>query len=73
MDFDYEYINEDEFDIDDPEDAPILDVPQRKIVAIEHPCVVINFDKGLDTFGVDPDFQKVWICTPILLLFYLYQ
>lgn len=64
MDFDYEYINEDEFDIDDPEDAPILDVPQRKIVAIEHPCVVINFDKGLDTFGVDPDFQKLLVDTP---------
>ncbi|KAI1093982.1 hypothetical protein F5B19DRAFT_97272 [Rostrohypoxylon terebratum] len=64
MDVDYEHTNEDQYENDDLEDAPILDVPQRKIVAIEHPCVVINLDKGLDTFGVDPDFQKLLVDTP---------
>ncbi|KAI1771854.1 hypothetical protein F4818DRAFT_192179 [Hypoxylon cercidicola] len=39
--------------------APVFDVPDRKIVAIEHPCVVMNLDKGLSTFGPEPDFQKL--------------
>ncbi|KAI0169518.1 hypothetical protein GGR52DRAFT_550383 [Hypoxylon sp. FL1284] len=39
--------------------APIFDVPDRKIIAIEHPCIVMNLDKGLATFGRNPDFQKL--------------
>ncbi|KAI1414310.1 hypothetical protein F5Y13DRAFT_19548 [Hypoxylon sp. FL1857] len=46
-------------DVDYPSGAPSFDVPQRKIVAIEHPCVVLNLEKGLATFGPDPDFQKL--------------
>lgn len=46
-------------DENDQTGAPIFDVPDRKMVAIEHPCVVINLDKGLATFGPEPDFQKV--------------
>lgn len=46
-------------DADDSAGAPIFEVPPRKIVAIEHPCVILNLDKGLATFGPDPDFQKV--------------
>ncbi|KAI1391362.1 RNA polymerase III transcription factor IIIC subunit-domain-containing protein [Hypoxylon trugodes] len=46
-------------DADEPAGAPIYEVPQRKIVAIEHPCVLLNLDKGLATFGQDPDFHKL--------------
>ncbi len=46
-------------DASDTNGAPILEVPHRKIVAIEHPCVILNLDKGLATFGQEPDFQKV--------------
>ncbi|KAI1135230.1 hypothetical protein F5Y05DRAFT_186284 [Hypoxylon sp. FL0543] len=51
-------------DPDYPSGAPSFEVPQRKIVAIEHPCVVLNLDKGLSTFGQDPDFQKLLSDTP---------
>ncbi|KAI1205921.1 uncharacterized protein F4807DRAFT_440974 [Annulohypoxylon truncatum] len=64
MELEYQYVADGQYDVDDSEGAPILDVPQRKIVAIEHPCVLINLDKGLDTFGVDPDFQKLLVDTP---------
>ncbi|KAI0845549.1 RNA polymerase III transcription factor IIIC subunit-domain-containing protein [Daldinia vernicosa] len=46
-------------DADDSAGAPIFEVPPRKIAAIEHPCVILNLDKGLATFGPDPDFQKL--------------
>ncbi|KAI0376549.1 hypothetical protein F5Y04DRAFT_209826 [Hypomontagnella monticulosa] len=49
---------------DEPLGAPIFEVPQRKIVAIEHPSVIVNLDKGLATFGPEPDFQKLLIPTP---------
>ncbi|RYP11770.1 hypothetical protein DL765_007612 [Monosporascus sp. GIB2] len=39
--------------------APTFDLPSRKIVAIEHPCIVQNLDKGLDTFGPRPDFRSL--------------
>ncbi|RYO98275.1 hypothetical protein DL764_007141 [Monosporascus ibericus] len=39
--------------------APTLDLPSRKIVAIEHPCIIQNIDKGLDTFGPQPNFRSV--------------
>ncbi|KAI0834139.1 hypothetical protein F5Y06DRAFT_289951 [Hypoxylon sp. FL0890] len=58
------YYRDDSDDIDYPTGAPSFEVPQRKIVAIEHPCVVLNLDKGLATFGQDPDFQKLLSDTP---------
>ena len=46
-----------------PEDiaeaAPIFDLSSRKIVAIEHPCVVRDLDKGIDVFGPNPEFHTV--------------
>lgn len=39
--------------------APTFDLSPRKIVAIEHPCVVLNLDKGLDLFGPQPNFHTV--------------
>jgi general transcription factor 3C polypeptide 5 (transcription factor C subunit 1) len=31
--------------------APNFTIPTRQIVAVEHPMVVKNIDKGLKTFG----------------------
>ncbi|KAI0537768.1 RNA polymerase III transcription factor IIIC subunit-domain-containing protein [Xylaria digitata] len=39
--------------------APIFQVPERKIVAVDHPCIVINLDNGLRSFGPKPNFQKL--------------
>ncbi|KAI2609267.1 hypothetical protein GGR54DRAFT_618412 [Hypoxylon sp. NC1633] len=46
-------------DADDPSSAPILEIAQKKILAIEHPCVLLNLDKGLATFGQEPGFHKL--------------
>ncbi|OTB05213.1 hypothetical protein M426DRAFT_320028 [Hypoxylon sp. CI-4A] len=54
----YEYQSYTSDDTNESTSAPIFEVPERKIVAIEHPCIVMNLDKGLATFGRDPDFQK---------------
>ena len=42
-----------------PRSAPIFDVPERKVVAVDHPCIVINLEKGLRSFGPKPNFSKV--------------
>ncbi|KAK7747158.1 tau 95 subunit of transcription factor TFIIIC [Diatrype stigma] len=39
--------------------APKLELSSRKIVAIEHPCVILNLDKGLALFGPDPHFNNL--------------
>ncbi|KAI1329006.1 hypothetical protein F5Y16DRAFT_131225 [Xylariaceae sp. FL0255] len=44
--------------------APVYDVPDRKIIAIEHPCTVHNLDHGLKLFGVRPGFSKLLEHTP---------
>ncbi|KAI1800565.1 RNA polymerase III transcription factor IIIC subunit-domain-containing protein [Daldinia bambusicola] len=48
-------------DADDSGGAPIYEVPRREIIAIEHPSVILNLDKGLATFGSDPNFQKLLV------------
>ncbi|KAI1468943.1 RNA polymerase III transcription factor IIIC subunit-domain-containing protein [Daldinia caldariorum] len=48
-------------DADDSGGAPIYEVPPREIIAIEHPSVILNLDKGLATFGSDPNFQKLLV------------
>ncbi|KAI1079322.1 hypothetical protein F5B20DRAFT_173557 [Whalleya microplaca] len=48
---------------DGPTGAPIFEVPPRRIVAIEHPCVLLNLDKGLHSFGLEPKFQKLLAAT----------
>lgn len=42
-----------------PNAAPYFEQPQHKIVAVEHPCVVKNTDKGLKSFGRNPNYGKV--------------
>ncbi|KAI1367454.1 hypothetical protein F5Y08DRAFT_298556 [Xylaria arbuscula] len=46
-------------DSDAPKSAPTFDVPERKVVAVDHPCIVINLEKGLRSFGPKPNFSKL--------------
>lgn len=39
--------------------APTFEVPSRKIVAVDHPCILLNLENGLQSFGPKPNFQKV--------------
>lgn len=39
--------------------APAFKIPSRTIAAVEHPFLIQNLDKGLDTFGPNPQFQSV--------------
>ncbi|KAK7910923.1 transcription factor tau subunit sfc4 [Apiospora marii] len=39
--------------------APVYEVSQRKVVAIEHPCIIKDLDRGIKSFGPNPKFQKL--------------
>ncbi|KAI1129477.1 hypothetical protein F5Y10DRAFT_264157 [Nemania abortiva] len=39
--------------------APTFEVPNRKIVAVDHPCILLNLENGLRSFGPKPNFQKL--------------
>lgn len=39
--------------------APAFKIPSRTIAAVEHPFLIQNLDKGLNTFGPNPQFQSV--------------
>ncbi|KAK7966081.1 uncharacterized protein PG986_000358 [Apiospora aurea] len=39
--------------------APVYEVSQRKVVAIEHPCIIKNLDRGISSFGPNPKFHKL--------------
>ncbi|KAI1180835.1 hypothetical protein F4777DRAFT_527164 [Nemania sp. FL0916] len=39
--------------------APVLDVPERKIVAVDHPCILLSLENGLRSFGPEPNFKKL--------------
>lgn len=41
--------------------APVYSVPDRGVVAIEHPMIVKNIDKALRTFGTNRPFRRVSI------------
>lgn len=41
--------------------APSFAVPSRTIAAVEHPFLVMNVDKGLETFGNNPQYDSVMI------------
>ena len=34
-------------------------VPRRRIVSIEHPCIVKNLDNGLKSLGGEPQLKDV--------------
>ncbi|KAG8159029.1 hypothetical protein KVR01_011472 [Diaporthe batatas] len=39
--------------------APAFKIPSRTIAAVEHPFLIQNLDKGIETFGTNPQFQSV--------------
>jgi general transcription factor 3C polypeptide 5 (transcription factor C subunit 1) len=39
--------------------APILQITPREVVAVEHPMIIKNIDKGLKTFGNGKPFERV--------------
>lgn len=39
--------------------APIYTVPSERVVSIEHPCIVRNFDNGLKSLGGEPQLKHV--------------
>lgn len=41
--------------------APSYDVPQARIVSIEHPCIVKDFDHALNSLGGEHQLRHVSI------------
>ncbi|KAF8860318.1 hypothetical protein BDZ45DRAFT_800898 [Acephala macrosclerotiorum] len=39
--------------------APIFKVPDREIIAVEHPMIIQNIDNGIKTFGNNRPFQRI--------------
>jgi hypothetical protein len=39
--------------------APAYKIATRDIYAVEHPMIVKNIRKGIETFGTDNPFEKV--------------
>jgi hypothetical protein len=39
--------------------APSYDVPQERIVSIEHPCIVKNFSNGFKSLGGEQQLKHV--------------
>lgn len=39
--------------------APIFNIPSRKLVAVEHPMIIMNLDNGIQTFGSNLPFERV--------------
>lgn len=37
----------------------VLDVPQDRIVCIEHPCIIKDIDNGVKSLGGEHQLQKV--------------
>jgi hypothetical protein len=45
--------------------APVFKVPEREIIAVEHPMIVQNIDNGIKTFGNNHPFQRVSLSRPL--------
>jgi general transcription factor 3C polypeptide 5 (transcription factor C subunit 1) len=43
----------------DPSTAPFYIVPHERVVSIEHPCIVRNFDNGIKSLGGEPQMKHV--------------
>lgn len=41
--------------------APTYEVPQQRVVGIEHPCVIQNFDNAVKSLGGEPQIKHVGI------------
>ena len=47
---------------EDDEPVPCYDIPARRITSLEHPLIIKDLDKGLKTFGNQPDYGAVRRC-----------
>jgi hypothetical protein len=43
----------------DSKHAPRYSLPARRLGALEHPLIIRNVDRGIQTFGTNPSFQAV--------------
>jgi general transcription factor 3C polypeptide 5 (transcription factor C subunit 1) len=43
----------------DSSTAPFYIVPHERVVSIEHPCIVRNFDNGIKSLGGEPQMKHV--------------
>ena len=43
----------------DSKHAPRYSIPARRLGALEHPLIIRNVDRGINTFGTNPSFQAV--------------
>jgi hypothetical protein len=50
--------------------APMFKIPNRDIVAVEHPMIIINIDEGLRTFGTTHVLENV---SDVLWFFSVYR
>jgi hypothetical protein len=39
--------------------ASAYKIPPRRLVAVEHPMIIKDVDKGIRTFGENPDYKSV--------------
>jgi hypothetical protein len=50
-------------DVDSPtadaDGAPVFEIPDRDIIALEHPMVIQNLDNAVKTFGTNRPFLRV--------------
>jgi hypothetical protein len=45
--------------VDSTTTAPFYAVPQERVISIEHPCIVRNFDNGVKSLGGEPQMKHV--------------
>lgn len=39
--------------------APSYNIAPREVIAVEHPMIIMNLDRGLKTFGTNRPFRRV--------------
>lgn len=46
--------------------APVYPIPDTKITALEHPMIIKDVDKAIQTFGRNPNLSSVSASVPLL-------
>jgi hypothetical protein len=41
------------------DEAPVYQFPDTKVVALEHPCIIRNLDRGIESLGGNNRIQEV--------------
>lgn len=47
------------------DDAPALQFPDTKVVALEHPCIIRNIDRGVKSLGGNNRIEEVILLSRI--------